>query len=105
MIGSENDHEQDKLLTEHSVRINMLEGNVSTLFQATTSLTQSVTAQTEQIRHLMSATTTTLKTIERHAEVMAGLNEAGTWLKRIAWGALGCVVVVLGYYVQKSIGG
>jgi len=101
----DDDHEQDKKITEHCIRIEWLEKNVSTLSQETVRLSQSIAAQTEQIKHLYEATTNTLTSIQQHAAVMAGLTEAGTWLKRIAWGAIGCAIVVLGYFIQKSVGG
>jgi hypothetical protein len=105
MAVSAQDNEQNRLLAEHTIRIEYLEKNMSTLSQATAELTMNTAAQTVQIQELKETSINTLHAVTKQADAISTLAESNAWVKRIAWGSIIAALTVAGWIIQNAIKG
>lgn len=105
MSVSDGDNAQDKQLAQHEVRINMLEKNVSTLSQATVSLTATAAEHSTQIVHLVEVSRNTLAGVQEQGKTLAGITSDISWVKRVGWAVISVLLGAGGWYLRKLIGG
>ena len=105
MSVSDDDNAQDKQLAQHEIRINMLEKNVSTLSQATVSLTATAAEHSTQIMQLMKVSENALASIQEQGKTIACTFSDVAWIKRIGYAVIGALAAGVWWYIQKAIGG
>ncbi len=105
MSVSDSDSEQNRILAEHTVRIEYLERNMSTLSQAAVDLNQAVATQAENIRHLAASTADNLAAVREQTAMLIKTANNVQWVQRIGWTLIAAAAALAGYWIKSVIGG
>lgn len=101
---SENDNAQDKIISEHSARLDMVEKNMSTLSQAVSDLTVTSVRQTAQVEGLVEATRNNLQAVAAHGESIVALTSNQKWMRGIGYTIIAAIAFVVGAYFKSTVG-
>lgn len=103
MSISEQDNYQDKTLTEHTIRIDMLERNMATIGQAVAEITRTTAELTVQVAGLVTATKNNLESVKEQTTHVTTLLTDVAWVKRIGYAAITLLVGIAAWYLQKAL--